>query len=341
MRSVGLIICLVFLQLNIHNAFSQSDKSPSTLVVPPVITNNSDSHISIIDSILTFSKQYLGRPYRGGGKGPNSFDCSGFTSFVFSNFGIKLGSSSGDQAEQLPTIAKNDILPGDLVFFNGYRRGSRVGHVGLVVSKHENGEFDFIHSASSAGISISHSELSYYARRYVKAGRVFSSNSLLANYKFNQKSTGTKPEINSDTIVCEQEILPETIVKKTIPAKYHTVKKGETLYSISKTYGVKVNELIKINNMKTESLFYGQKLKIEDEVSSELYTVDNKVVSTTDNVKQKTITPKPKTKTHTVKSGETLFEIAEKYHCTVRELKNWNNKNNNKLSLGEKLKIKI
>jgi len=426
MRSVGLIICLVFLQLNIHNAFSQSDKSPSTLVVPPVITNNSDSHISIIDSILTFSKQYLGRPYRGGGKGPNSFDCSGFTSFVFSNFGIKLGSSSGDQAEQLPTIAKNDILPGDLVFFNGYRRGSRVGHVGLVVSKHENGEFDFIHSASSAGISISHSESSYYARRYVKAGRVFSSDSLLANYKFNQKSTGTKPEINSDTIVCEQEILPETIVKKTIPAKYHTVKsgetlssiankygltvaqlkknnhlkgdflalkqrmkikekqeidvvdkqkiivkklvkadsvkietlnketqiaelkteyhtvkKGETLYSISKTYGVKVNELIKINNLKTESLFYGQKLKIEDEVSSELYAVDNKVVSTTDNVKQKTITPKPKTKTHTVKSGETLSEIAEKYHCTVRELKNWNNKNNNKLSLGEKLKIKI
>ncbi len=154
-----------------------------------------------------------------------------------------------------------------------------------------------------------------------------------------------KQKIIVKKLVKADSVKIETLNKETqiaeLKTEYHTVKKGETLYSISKTYGVKVNELIKINNLKTESLFYGQKLKIEDEVSSELYAVDNKVVSTTDNVKQKTITPKPKTKTHTVKSGETLSEIAEKYHCTVRELKNWNNKNNNKLSLGEKLKIKI
>lgn len=426
MRSVGLIFCLIFLLLNIHNAFSQSDKSPSDLVVAPVITDNSESHISIIDSILTFSKQYLGRPYRGGGKGPNSFDCSGFTSFVFSNFGIKLGSSSGDQAEQLPTIAKNDILPGDLVFYNGHRRGSRVGHVGLVVSKHDDGTFDFIHSASSVGISISHSESNYYNRRYVKAGRVFTTDSLVATYKYNKKSIAVEPQIAIQSEVCDSIKVLETTRKKTIPAKYHTVKsgetlssiankygltvaqlkksnklkgdflalkqrlkikekqeieviekqkpvvkqlvkvdsvkvetlnketemteaksefhtvkKGETLYSISKTYGVKVNELIKINNLKTESIFYGQKLKIKDEASSEASVIDNKIVSTADNVKQKAITPKPKTKTHTVKSGETLSEIAEKYHCTVRELKKWNDKSTDKLSLGEKLKIKI
>jgi LysM repeat protein len=329
-----------------------------------------------------------------------------------------LGSSSGDQAEQLPAVAKNEILPGDLVFFNGHRRGSRVGHVGLVVSKHENGTFDFIHSASSVGISISHSESNYYDRRYVSAGRVFTSDSLLANYKFNKQNTKTEPEISIQSEVYEPAKVIETTVKKTIPAKYHTVKsgetlssiankyglsisqlkkknnlktdflslkqrlkikdkqeiavvekqkptvttvlktysvkvakvnndtelivakldfhtvkKGETLFSISKEYGLKVKDLIKINNLKTESILAGQRIKLTDDVKNDLVQ-ETKTAN-------KTIKAKPKTKTHTVKSGETLSEIAEKYNCTVRELKAWNGKSNNKLSLGEKLKIVI
>jgi LysM repeat protein len=418
MQVFGLKVLFIYLLFSIQSGYSQSDKNPTDLIVPPVITDSSANHISIIDSILNFSKQYLGRPYRGGGKGPNSFDCSGFTSFVFSNFGIKLGSSSGDQAEQLPAVAKNEILPGDLVFFNGHRRGSRVGHVGLVVSKHENGTFDFIHSASSVGISISHSESNYYDRRYVSAGRVFTSDSLLANYKFNKQNTKTEPEISIQSEVYEPAKVIETTVKKTIPAKYHTVKsgetlssiankyglsisqlkkknnlktdflslkqrlkikdkqeiavvekqkptvttvlktysvkvakvnndtelivakldfhtvkKGETLFSISKEYGLKVKDLIKINNLKTESILAGQRIKLTDDVKNDLVQ-ETKTAN-------KTIKAKPKTKTHTVKSGETLSEIAEKYNCTVRELKAWNGKSNNKLSLGEKLKIVI
>lgn len=420
MQVFGLKVLFICLLFSIHSSYSQSDNTHTDLVVAPVILDNSASHISIIDSILNFSKQYIGRPYRGGGKGPNSFDCSGFTSFVFSNFGIKLGSSSGDQAEQLPAVAKNDILPGDLVFFNGHHRGSRVGHVGLVVSKHEDGTFDFIHSASSVGISVSHSESNYYNRRYISAGRVFTSDSLLANYKFNKQNISIEPEISIQPEVYESEKVVETTVKKTIPAKYHTVKsgetlssiankygltvaqlkkknnlkkdflslkqrlkikdkqeiavveklkptvatviktdsvkvekvnndtelivvkldfhtvkKGETLFSISKEYGLKVKDLIKINNLKTESIIVGQRIKLNDDVKIDL-AQETKTTNKTINAK-----PKPKHKTHTVKSGETLSEIAEKYNCTVRELKAWNGKSNNKLSLGEKLKIVI
>jgi len=485
--SVFIFYCFIFVLINIQTVYSQSDKSPDELVVAPVNIDKSLMQISVIDSVLNFSKQFIGRPYRGGGKGPDSFDCSGFTSFVFRNFGIKLGSSSVDQAEQLPTIAKNDIQPGDLVFFNGHRRGGRVGHVGLVVSKHENGTFDFIHSASSVGISISHSESNYYNRRYVGAGRVFTTDSLLANYKFNKQKTKIEHEmsIQSDVNVDDKPI--ETTVVSTIPAKYHTVKsgetlssiankygltvtqlkkknnlkkdflslkqrlkimdkqeivvvekqkpiiarvnktdsvkienanndadllaekldyhtvkKGETLYSISKEYGVKVKDLIKNNNLKTETIIAGQRIKLKDNLKIDLeeetkiaenvknenpepILANEKNYSThivskgetlqsiskqykltiselkelnnlsSDNILagQKLIAPikgfttskniisKQKTKTHTVKSGETLSEIAERYDCTVRELKIWNNKSNTKLSLGEKLKIKI
>jgi LysM repeat protein len=72
-------------------------------------------------------------------------------------------------------------------------------------------------------------------------------------------------------------------------------------------------------------------------------TTDNiqagqKLITPSDNT-NKVVAAKKKTKTHTVNSGETLSEIAEKYNCKVSELKKWNNKSSNKLSLGEKLKI--
>ncbi len=492
MQVFGLKVLFIFLFFSIQSIYSQSDNSLSNLIVAPVIVDNSTNHISIVDSILNFSKQYIGSRYRGGGKGPDSFDCSGFTSFVFSNFGIKLGSSSGDQAQQLPAVAKNDILPGDLVFFNGNRRGSRVGHVGLVVTKHENGEFDFIHSASSVGISISHSKSNYYNRRYIGAGRVFATDSLLANYKFRKQNNVIDSVIRVKTEACISEKPEEISIKKIIPAKYHTVKsgetlssiankysltvaelkennnlkndflslkqrlkikdkqeisvvekqktnlvsatkidsvklekqpneaelvseklnfhtvkKGETLFGISREFGIKVKDLIKINNLKNESILAGQRLKLIEEVkndlvkeydivenqnsdnsksmtsekaieiennygthivskgetlqsisklyklkiaelkelnnlSSDIIFAGQKLIAPSTSVNfNKTISAKEKTKTHIVKSGETLSEIAVKYSCTVRELKVWNSKSNNKLSLGEKLKIVI
>ncbi len=494
-NSKALFICIL---LSIYPIYSQSDKSSIDLNTAPETSTIATSTVSLIDSVINFSKKYLGSPYRGGGKGPNSFDCSGFTSFVFNNFGIKLGSSSGDQAEQLPTISKNDIQPGDLVFYNGRRRGSRVGHVGLVISKHENGEFDFIHSASSVGISVSNSESDYYNRRYVKAGRVFAFDSLIARTNTSNSdyqphnSNNNSNSYNSENDTPNQQRTQTVTVQKTIPAKYHTVKsgetlssiankygltvtqlkkknhlkkdflslkqrlkikdeqeiavvekrkpiientvkadstqannviteinspemqsayhtvkKGETLFSISKMYSVKTKDIISLNNLKNESIISGQRLKInkienasmaqEDKQTNNQPIENNKpeqkevtlvnennygthIVSrgetlqsiskqygitiaslkelnnlTTNNILagQKLTTPfegsslkktaiaKQKAKTHTVKSGETLSEIAEKYHCTVRELKTWNNKSNNKLSLGEKLKIKI
>ncbi len=122
--------------------------------------------------IIAFAKQYMGRPYRSGAKGPKAFDCSGFTSFVYRNFDISLNPSSSAQSTQGEKISRSDIRPGDLLFFKG-RGGRSVGHVGIAVDVEESGNVKFIHAATSSGIRIDNlNDGGYYQKRYVGARRV-------------------------------------------------------------------------------------------------------------------------------------------------------------------------
>lgn len=127
---------------------------------------------SLTDSILAYGKSYLHTPYRRGGKTPKGFDCSGFTAFVFKRFGFSLGASSQSIAKETPSIDKKEMRTGDLVFFEGRKKNGRVGHVGIVTETKEDGTFRFIHSSTTKGVIISHSNEEYYTRRFVKAGRI-------------------------------------------------------------------------------------------------------------------------------------------------------------------------
>ncbi|MHA6783915.1 NlpC/P60 family protein [Pseudonocardia saturnea] len=68
----------------------------------------------------------LGKPYRWGAEGPGSFDCSGLTSWAFSEAGVTLPRSSSQQARVGQAVAWDDMRPGDLVFYY-----SPVSHVGI------------------------------------------------------------------------------------------------------------------------------------------------------------------------------------------------------------------
>jgi len=78
--------------------------------------------------VVSIAKQYLGAPYRWGASGPNSFDCSGFTMFVYRQVGVSLPHSSRAQIGSGERVSKSDLQPGDLVFF-----GSPIHHVGIYV----------------------------------------------------------------------------------------------------------------------------------------------------------------------------------------------------------------
>ena len=135
---------------------------------------NGDKTDDIIADILDYASKFKGVRYILGATGPSSFDCSGFTSYVFSHFGYKLNRVSRDQINNGKVIAKNELQPGDLVFFNGRRAGgSRIGHVGIVTkADNENETFEFIHASSSQGVTVSKSTETYFNKRYVSACRV-------------------------------------------------------------------------------------------------------------------------------------------------------------------------
>lgn len=128
----------------------------------------------ICNDIITMAKDYIGCKYGAGRMGPDRFDCSGFTSYIYLQFGYLLGRSSRDQFLQGRVIQDMRTLqPADLVFWTGSNSRSKdVGHVGLVVSVNEDtGVFTFIHAAST-GIQIDESTMDYYAVRFRGARRI-------------------------------------------------------------------------------------------------------------------------------------------------------------------------
>lgn len=147
---------------------------PEIPMLSPAKVAAEDELPEYIGDMLTFAHKFTGLRYRRGGKTPKGFDCSGFTSYVYRQFGISLNASSRSQYTQGTSIDTDNLRPGDLVFFGG-RGGSRkiVGHVGIVASvNYDNCTFDFIHSACSSGITVSKSTEPYYSRRYIGARRV-------------------------------------------------------------------------------------------------------------------------------------------------------------------------
>jgi hypothetical protein len=109
----------------------------------------------------------LGVDYRWGGTTTAGFDCSGFTMHVFEKFGISLPHQTKSQAKKGVKVAKSELRPGDLVFFN--TNGKGISHVGVYMG---NGEF--AHSSSKYGVRISKLSEAYYTKRYVTARRILS-----------------------------------------------------------------------------------------------------------------------------------------------------------------------
>ncbi|MCD8297154.1 MAG: C40 family peptidase [Prevotella sp.] len=128
---------------------------------------------SKVCNVMDEAFSHIGDRYRSGQSGPYTFDCSGFTRYVFGQSGITLSHSSREQYNEGESVEKKDLQTGDLVFFKSPGSGRSIGHVGIVVDvNQENGTFSFIHASSKKGIIVSSSTEDYYAHRYVGARRV-------------------------------------------------------------------------------------------------------------------------------------------------------------------------
>jgi peptidoglycan DL-endopeptidase CwlO len=117
------------------------------------------------NNVVTYAYKFLGKPYVWGASGPNAFDCSGFTAYVYKAFGVSLPHQSGSQYGYGQAVSRSNLAQGDLVFFNTY--GS-ISHVGVYI-----GGGRFIHAANSkSGVIISSLSEGYYSSRLVGSKRV-------------------------------------------------------------------------------------------------------------------------------------------------------------------------
>lgn len=120
--------------------------------------------------IVATAKQYLGCPYSYGATGPSRFDCSGFVQFCFDKHNIRLPRNSAAQSGEGERVTGgwDNLQTGDLVFFGS----SRVSHVGIYVGTPAAGQHQFIHAATSKGVSIATLEDPYWKKRFLFAKRL-------------------------------------------------------------------------------------------------------------------------------------------------------------------------
>ncbi|MCI8971320.1 MAG: C40 family peptidase [Oscillibacter sp.] len=120
-------------------------------------------------SIVDFARQFLGTRYSYGGAAPGGFDCSGFTMYVYKQFGVSLPhTATGQWQSGLGTrvYSLGELQPGDLVFFNDPARnaGKACSHAGIYI-----GGGQMIHSSSSRSGGVIYSDLTdgYYNTYFV------------------------------------------------------------------------------------------------------------------------------------------------------------------------------
>lgn len=175
--------------------------------------------------------------------------------------------------------------------------------------------------------------------------------------------------LSSNTLIVGSTLkVPKNNVS-TPGTKYYTVKKGDTLYSISRAYNVSVDELKRLNNLTSDTLIIGQQLIIptneidDNNTNKQTYTVkrgdtlysiarnfnvsvdqlmrENNLSSSVLSLGQVLIIPNNSSanKTYYVKAGDTLYSIARNFGVSVDDIKRLNNLTSNTLSIGQSLLI--
>ncbi len=127
------------------------------------------------------------------------------------------------------------------------------------------------------------------------------------------------PKDNAQQVYVTQKNIPEN--------GFHVVKKGETIYRISKMYGIEEYDLMDFNKLDSFTIFEGQKLKLVGDSDSEIKEFQE-------------IVEKDNSMYHIVEKKETLYGIARIYKTTVDDIKQLNNLESNNIYVGQKLKLR-
>jgi NlpC/P60 family len=163
-------------------AFSENTAIPQT----KQIAEPHRQTLGHMGSFFSDVTHYFGTRYRFGGQTPAGFDCSGFVRFMFDKaFNMHLPRSSREMSAIGNKVEKNDLQPGDLVFFQ--TKGQHINHVGIFI-----GNDTFIHSSLSKGITEDRLKQGYFDKRFAGAVRLLE----VPSEKLSIPST--KPDASAD-----------------------------------------------------------------------------------------------------------------------------------------------
>lgn len=143
----------------------QSNNTQRKSVVPS--RTQSPALTPLHNKIIVESESWVGVPYSYGGATRLGVDCSALMMNIYNAIGIPIPRTAAEQFEFGTEIAREEMLPGDLVFFN--TMGSPASHVGIMSSTDE-----FIHASSSVGVTKQKLTDSYFAARWSGARRIIS-----------------------------------------------------------------------------------------------------------------------------------------------------------------------
>jgi hypothetical protein len=256
-------------------------------------------------AVVQYAKTLIGTRYLYGSTDPRKgFDCSGFITYVFNHFNVKVPRSSVEFTDVGEEINYHASKPGDLILFTGTDSTIRVvGHMGIVVSN-ENNKLSFIHSTSGKQYGVTITELSpYYMSRFVRIARIFPENdataakvdkTLPALNETKSKIRGTKKTSSlgsSKTIDTAKTAKPNKSTRKNNES---TVKKSSS--STKKTSVTKKSSTKKTSSTKPSSTT--KKSSVTKKSATKSSSAVKKPVATnkTASVSKKT-TPKPNTNT--------------------------------------------
>ncbi len=218
-RSIRLLLSTFLLTLLLSQCAAKSPSGMTSkrpvLKRPPIQrvvgSKAQTAHDELVADLIDTGKELLGKPYGYRGNLPWRMDCSGFISYVYSQYGITVPRGSATQARYVKPVKKEDVLPGDLLFFTGRNRSSgRVGHVAMVIDVID-GDPVMMHSTNSRGIIIERlGRSAYFSSRYLSAGRVPEMNKLI------EEGTMMVPEPKLSPIAPNHQINPIDIDRENL-----------------------------------------------------------------------------------------------------------------------------
>lgn len=158
-----LTACIVFCLL------AACGSVPPTAEQTPQLRSKNSGFNEQGHEVTLFALSLIDTGYRFGGKNPEAgLDCSGMVSYIYGKaVGLKVSGSAADIARKGRPVERENLRPGDLVFFN--TRNAPLSHVGVYI-----GDDRFVHAPSTQGrVRIDQMNARYYAQRYETARTFF------------------------------------------------------------------------------------------------------------------------------------------------------------------------